>query len=80
MFIVCFLFTEEVELHLKLFTQKVDLLKDLFSLVPQSKNVSLYEDDDGCAVLDIGLYSTLTLPTQKAFGTRCVSGLQRMVF
>jgi len=48
----------------------VDLLELLSGLVPASRNVSLYEEELGCPVLRIGLYSTLTMPTQRAFGSR----------
>ncbi|TSV94898.1 Collagen alpha-1(XXVII) chain B [Bagarius yarrelli] len=59
---------EESEERFNPFTRKVDLLKLLSGLVPQSNNVSLFEDDEGCLVLNVGLYSTLTLPTRQAFG------------
>ncbi|XP_016431056.1 collagen alpha-1(XI) chain-like [Sinocyclocheilus rhinocerous] len=61
--------SEGFNTHLNLFTQRVDLLEQLSGLVPTSRNVTLYEEDKGCPVLDIGLYSTLTMPTQEAFGS-----------
>lgn len=63
-------FTEGFNTHLNLFTQRVDLLEQLSGIVPTSRNVTLYEEDKGCPVLDIGLYSTLTMPSQEAFGSR----------
>ncbi|KAL1275213.1 hypothetical protein QQF64_028027 [Cirrhinus molitorella] len=61
--------SEGFNTHLNLFTERVDLLEQLSGLIPTSRNVSLYENDQGCPVLDIGLYSTLTMSTQDAFGS-----------
>ncbi|KAF5901014.1 collagen alpha-1(I) chain-like isoform X1, partial [Clarias magur] len=60
--------SEDVKERLNPFTRKVDLLRLVSSLVSQSNNVSLFKDSEGCPVLNIGLYSTLTLPTRQAFG------------
>lgn len=62
--------TEEFDLYPNIFTQRVDLLEQISSLVPASRNVTLYVENQGCPVLDIGLYSTLTMATQEAFGSR----------
>ncbi|KAA0717047.1 Collagen alpha-1(XI) chain [Triplophysa tibetana] len=60
---------EEFDSYLNIFTQRVDLLEQISSLVPASRNVTLYVENQGCPVLDIGLYSTLTMATQEAFGS-----------
>ncbi|XP_028852277.1 collagen alpha-1(XI) chain-like, partial [Denticeps clupeoides] len=46
----------------------VNLLKHLSVL--DSKNVTLSDEDYGCPVLHIGIYSTLAIPAQQAFGLR----------
>ncbi|XP_043914105.1 collagen alpha-3(V) chain-like [Protopterus annectens] len=49
---------------------EVDLLDRLASQSSVLKNISVMEEEANCSVLYIGQYSTLNIPTRKAFGLR----------
>ncbi|XP_067398297.1 collagen alpha-1(V) chain-like [Emydura macquarii macquarii] len=54
---------------------EVNLLDKLTSSAQDFSNVSLSSDEANCNVLEIGQYSTLSLPTQEAFGPRFANEL-----
>ncbi|XP_064164931.1 collagen alpha-1(V) chain-like [Anguilla rostrata] len=53
-----------------LLTEEVDLLEQLFWQVGNSSNSSITLEGQKCPVLQVGQYSTLSLPLRQVFGAR----------
>ncbi|XP_061118108.1 collagen alpha-2(XI) chain-like [Conger conger] len=51
-------------------TEEIDLLEQLFWQVGNSSNSSISLEGQKCPVLQVGQYSTLSLPLRQAFGAR----------
>nr|XP_046242088.1 collagen alpha-1(XI) chain-like [Scatophagus argus] len=51
-------------------TEKVDLLRRFFQIIINTTDVSLSVDSLSCPTLQIGLYGSLMMATQQAFGQR----------
>ncbi|KAI1882503.1 hypothetical protein AGOR_G00251430 [Albula goreensis] len=51
-------------------TEEVDLLEQLFWQAGNSSNTSITLEGQKCPVLQVGQYSTLSLPLRQAFGSR----------
>ncbi|KAH1179307.1 hypothetical protein KIL84_021890, partial [Mauremys mutica] len=54
---------------------EVNLLDKLTSSARDFSNISLSYDEANCSVLEVGQYSTLSIPTREAFGDRFVDEL-----